>query len=46
MGSHTGAIMSLGKGAVYAKSTRQKLNTRSSTEAELVRIDDAMPQVL
>ena len=46
MRSHTGAIMSLGRGAVYAMSTRQKLNTRSSTEAELVGVDDAMSQIL
>ena len=38
--------MSLGKGAVYSASTRQKLNTRASTTAELVGVDDMMPQVL
>jgi hypothetical protein len=33
MKSHTGSrVMSLGKGARYAASKRQKLNTRSSTE--------------
>jgi hypothetical protein len=36
MKSHTGATMSLGKGSAYSKSTREKLNTKSSTEAELV----------
>jgi len=36
----------LGKGAVYSSSCKQKLNTKSSTEAELVGIDDAMGQVL
>lgn len=46
MRSHTGGVMSLGKGAVHATSTRQKLNTRSSTEAELVGVDDVMSQVL
>jgi hypothetical protein len=46
MKSHTGATMSLGKGSVYATSVRQKLNTKSSTEAELVAVDDAMPQVM
>jgi hypothetical protein len=47
MRSHTDGVMSLGKGAVYsASTTRQKLNTRSSTEAELVGIDDLMAQVL
>jgi hypothetical protein len=46
MRSHTGAMMSLGKGAAYATSTRQKLNTRSSTEAELVGVDDVMALVV
>jgi hypothetical protein len=36
----------LGKGSVYAGSVRQKLNTRSSTEAELVGVDDAMGMIL
>jgi hypothetical protein len=43
---HTGNTMSLGKGSIYSASTKQKLNTRSSTEAEVVGVDDAMPQVL
>jgi hypothetical protein len=46
MKSHTGATMSLGKGSVYSTSVRQRLNTKSSTEAELVGVDDVMPQVL
>jgi hypothetical protein len=46
MKSHTGATMLLGKGSLYSASTRQKLNTKSSTEAELVAVNDAMPQVL
>jgi hypothetical protein len=46
MKSHTGALMYLGKGAAYATSTRQKLNTRSSTEAELVGMDNLMALVL
>jgi hypothetical protein len=46
MRSHTGGIMSLGRGAIYSSSTKQKLNTRSSTESELVGISDLMPQVL
>ena len=46
MKSHTGTVMSLGKGAAYASSTEQKLNTRNSTEAELVGVNDIMPQVL
>ena len=46
MQSHTGGAMSLGKGVIYGMSTRQKLNTQSSTEAELVAVDDCMSQVL
>jgi ribosomal protein S24E len=46
MKSHTGATMSLGKGSVYSTSVRQKLNTKSSTEAELVGVDDVMPQII
>ena len=44
--SHTGATMTLGKGAVYNTSTKQKLNTKSSTEAELIAVDDVSGQVL
>ena len=46
MRSHTGGAMSLGKGIIYGTSTRQKLNTQSSTKAELVAVDDCMSQIL
>jgi len=46
MRSHSGIFMTLGKGTAYAASSKQKLNTKSSTEAELVAIDDSMAQVL
>jgi hypothetical protein len=46
MCSHTGVTMSLGKGTVFSTSTRQKINTKSSTEAELVGVDDAMPSII
>ena len=46
MKSHTGGFMSMGKGTMYGTSTKQKLNTKSSTEAELVGVDDCMPQIL
>jgi hypothetical protein len=46
MRSHTGGTMTLGRGSIYSTSTRQKLNTKSSTEAELVGVDDVMPQIL
>eukprot|EP00804_Cyclotella_cryptica_P010749 CCRYP_005527-RA/>CCRYP_005527-RA protein AED:0.26 eAED:0.17 QI:0/0/0/1/1/1/3/0/840 len=42
----TGAMMSLGKGAVMSFSRKQKLNRRSSSEGELVGIDDALPWIL
>ena len=32
--------MTLGKGTIQAMSSKQKLNTKSSTEAELVAVDD------
>jgi hypothetical protein len=44
--SHTGVAMSIGRGVIYGTSKRQKLNTKSSTKAELVGVDDVMPQVL
>jgi hypothetical protein len=46
MKSHTRASMTLGKGAIYLMSRKQKINTKSSTEAELVGVDDAMTMVL
>ena len=38
--------MSLGQGAMYATAQKQKLNTKSSTEAELVSTVDVLPQML
>ena len=38
--SHTGGSMTLGKGSAVSISIKQKLNTKSSTEAELVGVDD------
>jgi hypothetical protein len=47
MKSHTGGgALSLGKGSVYLTSMHQKLNTKISTEAELVGVDDVMPLIL
>ena len=39
MKSHTGGTMSVGKGSVIATSHKQKIDTRSSTKAELVGVD-------
>ena len=46
MKSHTGGVMSLGRGAIMAKSRKQKLNTKSSTEAEVVGASDYLPNTL
>jgi hypothetical protein len=46
MRSHTGGAMTLGKGSVYSTLVKQKLVTRSSTEAEVVAVHDVMPQML
>jgi hypothetical protein len=44
--SHTGAVMTYGQGAIQSISRKQKLNTRSSTESELVGVDDASTAIL
>jgi len=46
MRSQTGTTLSLSKGLVYSTSTRQKLNTLSSTESELVAMADILPKTL
>jgi len=46
MRSHTGITMSLGKGSPISSSLKQKINTKSSMEAEVVGVDDAMPLVI
>jgi hypothetical protein len=38
--------MTLGKGYPVSQSTKQKMNTKSSTEAEVVAVDDVMPQIV
>lgn len=44
--SHTGAVITFGTGCIFFKSTKQKLNTKSSTEAELVAISDALSTII
>ena len=44
--SHTGATITLGGGPIFAKSSKQKLVTKSSTEAELVGLSDSASQVI
>jgi hypothetical protein len=41
----TGA-MTMGMGIPLDKSTKHKLNTRSSTESEIVAVDNLIPQIL
>ena len=44
--SHTGVVMTFGKGAVQSGSLKQKINTQSSTESELVGCDDGITKIL
>ena len=44
--SHTGGAVSMGRGAFLCKSTKQKLNTKSSTEAEVVGASDFLPSTI
>ena len=44
--SHTGITMTLGKGTITSVSTKQKANARSSTESELIGIDDGVAKIL
>jgi Reverse transcriptase (RNA-dependent DNA polymerase) len=44
--SHTGGAISLGRGAIACKSTKQKLNTKSSTEAETVGASNYLPNTI
>lgn len=44
--SHTGGNMTLGKGSVISVSRKQKLNTRSACESELVGTDDTSVVIL
>jgi len=46
MRSQHGIIMMLGKGVTYSTSCKQKINTKSSTKAELVAMNDVMGQIL
>ena len=46
MRSHTGAYMTFGRGMMNGTSNKQKINTTSSTESEVVGVHDNMPAVL
>jgi hypothetical protein len=45
MQGHSGGGLSLGRGFLIINLTKQKLNTRSSTESEIVGADDFMPAI-
>jgi hypothetical protein len=42
----TGGAMTLGRGSIQNVSSKQKVNTRRSTERELVLLDDVVPEIL
>ena len=46
MRSHTGGFMTMGTGGAYVQPRKKNLNTKSSTEAELVGVDDVLTQVI
>ena len=43
MCSQTGSTMSFGTGILHSKSSKQKLNSKFSKQAELVRVSDYLP---
>jgi len=44
--SHSGVCISLGRGPIYCSSSKQKLNSKSSTEAEMIAVSDGLNHVL
>jgi hypothetical protein len=46
MKGHIGGAMTMGIEFPLDKSTKHKLNTRSSTKSEIVAVDDLIPQIL
>ena len=43
MRSHIGGCVTLGQGVIYYRSSKRKLNTKISTEAELIGESDYLP---
>ena len=41
---HTGGFVTMGTGGAYVQYSKQKLNTKSSTDAKLVGVDDVLTQ--
>ena len=46
MRGHTGGIISMGKGTLIHNCSKQKLNTKSSTESEVVGVSDFLPYTI
>ena len=46
MRSHTGVLMTMGTGGGYMQSSKQNMNIKSSTEAELVGVDNVLTEVI
>ena len=46
MKSHTGGCISFGRGSLMNKSTKQNLNSKSSTEAEIIGASDYLPNTI
>jgi len=46
MRSHSGGMLTIGNGYSYGAFTRQRLNTKISTESEVVGVSDLLPQVI
>jgi hypothetical protein len=45
MKGQSGAVLMFGESTILSRSNKQKVNMRSSTEAELIAVDDALPTV-
>ena len=43
---HSGGGLTMGRGFLITASKKQKLNTQSSTESEVVGVDDFMPGII
>jgi len=45
MKGQSGSVLMIGGNTILSKSNKQKINTRSSTETELIAVDDMLPTV-
>ena len=46
MKSRTGSVFTLGKGCIKRSSIKQKVNSRSTAESELIAVDDKIAKVI